>query len=745
MKNVWDEFQLNKSKSNIESYELGVVWKKLHDRNLNGAHDAEADAVAQTDIFTHPLFVPFINRSESIQEIHMIFSKSDQNKYKKELEPSRPVHEPWQELTENNNIEWTPSAIDDYHGSQGGPLAGPTKEITDVARSAKDLISIFLFIVPFWFFEKVAWFTNKYCYEDWVVEKVQLDRDGNPKKKKIFKQVSATTGGVPTPGRRHRADRERKKYNITPGYMLVWFGLVMLQGAHFGADKRSSRKMWQKAPHGLAISYVRNSMSRDAYEFMRRNIHFADNSLRKEQYQVGYDPLFKVSYALDTMMNGIRSAWQPGKHIAIDESMIKYMGRAVSYVQYMKAKPIKHGIKVFVVCCALSAVMADFEIFVGKEAADKTADTSALGICDRLITRAGLTQRRGRILYTDNFYTSMKLAMHMFEKYGWTICGTIVPTEKKSRTDIDVPFLKLSNGARNGLERGWFREAAIELKTKSNKRYYIQCTTWRDKKQVMFLHNTEVGRSDGFSVMRHVKGQKRRQKMNGPRAQAEYIKFFNAVDKNDRDSADYSTTIRTNRYYLRILCWMYDRVVHTIYVVITFLAMSGIGREEWKKYRSKNGGRHDLQIDLAMSIINYGISLDWDGKSKERPSYMRQAAFVPCDCGACFFCINGLTNGIAHKHTGKRRSSEGGGGSATKKSRAVVECTMGKRVGLTLEDGSPMKWNDFCKKCLEKRDGKWKDKVKNCPTSKLGCAKCNEPICRECWKTYDHPKAQKSS
>ena len=40
----------------------------------------------------------------------------------------------------------------------------------------------------------------------------------------------------------------------------------------------------------------------------------------------------------------------------------------------------------------------------------------------------------------------------MFDKYGWTIVGTIVPTAKKSREDEDIPFLKLSNGAKNGMK-----------------------------------------------------------------------------------------------------------------------------------------------------------------------------------------------------------------------------------------------------------------------------------------------------
>jgi hypothetical protein len=30
----------------------------------------------------------------------------------------------------------------------------------------------------------------------------------------------------------------------------------MLQGTHFGSNKRSSRKLWQASPYGLSIPYV---------------------------------------------------------------------------------------------------------------------------------------------------------------------------------------------------------------------------------------------------------------------------------------------------------------------------------------------------------------------------------------------------------------------------------------------------------------------------------------------------------
>jgi hypothetical protein len=34
----------------------------------------------------------------------------------------------------------------------------------------------------------------------------------------------------------------------------------------------------------------------------------------------------------------------------------------------------------------------------------------------------------------------------MFERYGWTIVGTIVPTDKLTQTDEDISFLKAVAG-----------------------------------------------------------------------------------------------------------------------------------------------------------------------------------------------------------------------------------------------------------------------------------------------------------
>ena len=441
---------------------------------------------------------------------------------------------------------------------------------------------------------------------------------------------------------------------------------------------------------------------------------------------------------MDAMLKGIGRAWTVGQRVTVDESMIRYMGRAVEYVQYMPAKPIKHGIKVYAMCCAVSGIMIAWNVYTGSEEGVVNTTTK---ICADLAKQAGIDKERGRVLYTDNYYTSLKLARYFFEEFGWTITGTYASTDKKSRADSDFPFLRLSRGARDSVKRGWFREAVLELTTPRGKKYYVQATTWRDKKQVCFLSTNEVGFSDGMSVKRHTKKREKRDTIDAPRAQQDYAQFFNAVDRNDRDSSDYSTTIRTNRYYLRIFCWALDRIIHALFVIVCELhkrsstvRLGGEWPEYWALYCDKNGGRRRFQIDLGMALMNYGIELDWDGDlENRRPRWMRQSEYVPCDCDKCFFCLNGLTTGIRHK----------------KNVKVVIEYKSGNRtrtrkctnypVLLKKKNGDPMK-SQYCKMCYRLQDGEdisAKEKKSRCYYSRYGCPQCEEPICDSCWPNYD--------
>ena len=123
--------KLNPKHSKLDSLELGVVWKHINSgANLNGAHDSLVDAKAQMDIFLHPFFVPYLNKSQSIQPIEEIFSKTEVREWKKKMEPERPVHAPWIEVTEEEDVKWEPTGSDTYTGNAGGGTVGPSSAST---------------------------------------------------------------------------------------------------------------------------------------------------------------------------------------------------------------------------------------------------------------------------------------------------------------------------------------------------------------------------------------------------------------------------------------------------------------------------------------------------------------------------------------------------------------------------------------------------------------------------------------
>ena len=59
---------------------------------------------------------------------------------------------------------------------------------------------------------------------------------------------------------------------------------------------------------------------------------------------------------------------------------------------------------------------------------------------------------------------------------------------------------------------------------------------------------------EGLTVKRHNKTEKKEENILGPNALREYMKQFNAVDKDDHNISLYLISISTKHYYLRIFC-----------------------------------------------------------------------------------------------------------------------------------------------------------------------------------------------
>ena len=193
------------------------------------------------------------------------------------------MQEPWFELVPDDGFEWSPPRADQYEGAHGGGAFGPSSAMKEAARTAKNLSALFFLMMPLVFWREVARLSTKYCYEDWVVEKIGKDRDGNKKKVRYFEDVLPNKVRS-TKNKRHRVDKEKQRFKITTGFVLCFMAHLLLQGAHFGSTKPGPERLYCKGQYGISAPVMRNMMTRDAYTFMRHNIHFADNHKHNKRH-----------------------------------------------------------------------------------------------------------------------------------------------------------------------------------------------------------------------------------------------------------------------------------------------------------------------------------------------------------------------------------------------------------------------------------------------------------------------------
>jgi len=149
------------------------------------------------------------------------------------------------------------------------------------------------------------------------------DRDGNPMKKK--KLIHSRWNEV---GLRHRSSK-RDLIPVTTGFTIAWFRILIYQGATH-ADQKTH--YWTKGRHGVYYPIVQNAMTRNTFEFLQRFTHFENKIKSKPSANRSYDPLWKIRAFMGKIMCAQIMSWTAGDAFTVDESMIMYMGKAISFL-----------------------------------------------------------------------------------------------------------------------------------------------------------------------------------------------------------------------------------------------------------------------------------------------------------------------------------------------------------------------------------------------------------------------------
>ena len=223
-----------------------------------------------------------------------------------------------------------------------------------------------------------------------------------------------------------------------------------------------------------------------------------------------------------------------------------------------------------------------------------------------------------------------------------------------------------------------------------------------------------------------MKGQRLRKEIACPEVQQDYATFFNAVDQNDRDSSDYTVSIRTKRWYLRYYFYLIDRIIHSMFVITTDTAKQGL-IPEWDKY-TKTDGRYKFQIDMAFALIDMGIKADWDFDDDNKADWMRKKDTLPCSCSQCTFCKAGKTTSPVKAEFP----------TVLKKKKLRPECNA---IPLLLDKVGSCA---YCRVCYYRvgqtnpEIKEYNEKRKCCRTTRKGCRGCNTLVCKERYEDYNH-------
>ena len=172
---------------------------------------------------------------------------------------------------------------------------------------------------------------------------------------------------------------------------------------------------------------------------------------------------------LDRMLPLFRGYYSPRQQLSLDEGMIPTKNR-LAIKQYIRDKPVRLGIKSFLLCEAKTGYILDAEIYTGWVRDRHWPLLGSAGSVVRRLVENSQVTNKNHMLFMDRFYNSGAL-FHMLKKeLGVLAAGTVMPSRKHYPKEL----------GRRLTERG---------------RYEFRCRgalcaiAWKDRKPIHFLSN----------------------------------------------------------------------------------------------------------------------------------------------------------------------------------------------------------------------------------------------------------------
>ena len=312
-----------------------------------------------------------------------------------------------------------------------------------------------------------------------------------------------------------------------------------------GIAQLPSRDMYWRQECKYNSAFLSKIMSRNQFNrildaFHYEKTHEVNEEDRKKKNKD--DPYWSVSGFLVKLAANFRNFYQCGQFVDIDEMTVPFKGR-MKAICYNPNKPFKWHLKFFCLNDAETGYLSNFIPYAGKDET-RPEGVSATEFPVQKLTDHHQYQHKGYVMYTDNWYTSINMGLHLKSK-GIDFAGTIKLSRKglpKNDPGIENFFFKKKTAPRGSILASTAVISGIIM-------YF---TSWMDNKSVNLLSSYPT---EWTPIERRAKDKNKNYQLiqlKRPTLIGEYNQGMGGTDKHDQLNGYYRTSIKTLPWQPRI-------------------------------------------------------------------------------------------------------------------------------------------------------------------------------------------------
>jgi len=429
-----------------------------------------------------------------------------------------------------------------------------------------------------------------------------------------------------------RTNEKMASVQIKPGSKLSYIGktdLIELKAVigllYLSAISKSNHEDFRGlyATDGTGRSIFPATMSMKRLLFILLCLRFDDGTTRCERVKT--DKSAAISWLFNSFINNCQANISIGEYATVDEMLVGFRGRC-GFRMFIKSKPRKYGIKIFIMTDARTHYCLNAKIYTGKDK-EPNPPKALLKSTQVVLELVKPIENTNRNLTGDNWFTSIQLVEELRKKKI-----TYVGTMNKVKKEIPPEFKPHKNREAKSVLYGYAGLNTLISYVPKVKRAVVLLSTMHHQPG----HDEEVDKPEIVSFYNMTKG---------------------GVDALDQKCANYSTSRRTQRWPMAIFYAILDisgvnshilqnsTIVPTKMDRRTFLHSLGMSliREHMERRLTVPTLRKDLKISINQ-ILGIGTSAQQPQVPQPQPpslSKRKRCSICPSknDRKTSFACI----------------------------------------------------------------------------------------------------------